>query len=1065
MLEMDLEPLQRIFDGKDEPTYIPLDVLRHITQKFDANQEIGRGGYGAVYKELLPNGAVAVKKAWITPTTKDEKFDHEVQNLFTVKHKNVVRFLGYCSITENRYGRRQGVDIKFQIWERLICFEYVSNGSLKNHITDELTGLGWHKRYTITKGICEGLHYLHDVKKMVHRDLKPDNILLDDLMVPKIADLGISKLLEDGTSKNVITNDRAFTRWYCSPEFADSGKVSRTLDIYSLGVIIIELVTGNRETPDLKKVLRKWRYRWNMSVKRTLSTFSYQQVARCIQIGLLCKNKESEKRPTISEIIECLNETETSEGQISTSRESSIGQTIPFWNDLLWIEPLELFFPFEINMQIYHTLQLTNETNSYIAFYIQTGNLLHFCTQPNIGIVPPLSGRMVGITMHAQNKAPQDMQFTVRSTKVDGDLEAEDITEDMFKNNMVDEVNLDVVFDTQLRATCAFDESREDLPHAQLRLSVPQNPKDAEASTSEISSSSSELIKVDPGELSFAFPQEEKLVSFSIKLVNITDNYVVFVPRSKEKNVALYTTYPDGAILPPRSTHEFFVTRGRKESVAQSIECIDKYLLYSTAVTEDFSKLEYGSDIHKFYETQGGQVWHRRELDVVLYPAYQEESSGRTEINPSVPKELIQVDPHELRFPYLEDHKMSVLFSVKVVNLTDYYVVFVSRYMNENLADYSPHPNGGILPPRSTQDLVVRRTAKKMVPQMMECNDKNLLFSTIVSDNFSNYNLNTFYEKTQRARIWHQKHLGVVLYPAYQQEYSNGMPYSKLNSSVPKELIQVDPRELRFPFLRDHRMSVSFSIKLVNITDYYVVFVSRYMYKNLADYSAHPNGGILPPRSTQDLVIKRTAKKTVPQSIECNDKNLLFCSIVNQDFKINDLAKLFETQVGYIWHRMELGVLLEVPSQLQPSGVMPHTEELIQVHPSELRFPFLPNEKRSASFSIKLENITDDYAVYMVVYSARNVATYDTHPKKEGILPPRSTEELVVKRTAKKTAPQSIECDDMYHIHSTAVGKDFKSSDLRRFFQTQSGQIWRKTALDIILEATPQLESSDVMPY
>ncbi|KAF8720687.1 hypothetical protein HU200_023589 [Digitaria exilis] len=135
--------------------------------------------------------------------------------------------------------------------ERLLCFEFVPNGTLKDYITDASSGLEWRKRYQIIKGICEGLHYLHEMC-IVHLDLKPSNILLDDDMVPKIADFGISRFFDQGQSW-VTATKLSGTPGYLAPE-AYTRKITFKLDMYSLGVIIIETLTGQKGYSSVENV-------------------------------------------------------------------------------------------------------------------------------------------------------------------------------------------------------------------------------------------------------------------------------------------------------------------------------------------------------------------------------------------------------------------------------------------------------------------------------------------------------------------------------------------------------------------------------------------------------------------------------------------------------------------------------------------------------------------------------------------------------------------------------------------------------------------------------------------
>ncbi|CAN6374291.1 unnamed protein product [Urochloa humidicola] len=450
----ELETLERILDGRQEPSNLKLPLLECITDNFSCKYRIGGGGCGDVYKGILRNGSVAVKRIFKWYTVDDKMFNQELHSMMMVKHRNIVRLLGYCSDTQGKAipeGKRNMIIAEER--ERLLCFEYISNGNLENHITDELRGLEWNMRYQIIKGICEGLQYLHEEKFIIHMDLKPANILIDEHMVPKITDFGISRL--EGKSQTTSTR-RFVTLGYCAPEYLFKGRISFKTDIYSLGIIIIETTTGSKEKPNITKVLRKWSHRWKKSSNYT--PLWDQQVEKCLQLGIRCSQEDPIGRPFISDIVHELNKLDIGDGYIRDGAESTFEQTRhSFLNDMLGVEPLEIHFPFMPDKQTSYSIELTNDTEDYIAFRISpTNRLLPYSTQPEKGIVQPQSKCCVTITLHEQKKAPvhnhDREEFIVHSIKAHVGLTATDITDDMFNEELgkvVDEVNLPVVFDAQ----------------------------------------------------------------------------------------------------------------------------------------------------------------------------------------------------------------------------------------------------------------------------------------------------------------------------------------------------------------------------------------------------------------------------------------------------------------------------------------------------------------------------------------------------------------------------------------------------------------------------------------
>ncbi|KAF8667639.1 hypothetical protein HU200_052845 [Digitaria exilis] len=275
---------------------------------------------------------IAVKKLkWTITGIQDKHYENEVRHLMSLKHRNIVRLVGYFSETEKELVQHNGKYVYAEKPERLLCLEYLPKGNLCNYISDERSGLDWGTRYKIIKGICNGLHYLHEKWQastpIIHRDLKPANILLDDNMVPKIADFGLSRLFGEEQTRT-ITKNLFETLGYMALEYLNRGIISKELDVFSLGVIIIEIMTGHKHYPYNKDetssqgfidlVLNKWINRLENTPGYTLRETDCQQIRRCAEICLLCVNDDRSERPTIRQIIkkltwgcaECSNERE-----------------------------------------------------------------------------------------------------------------------------------------------------------------------------------------------------------------------------------------------------------------------------------------------------------------------------------------------------------------------------------------------------------------------------------------------------------------------------------------------------------------------------------------------------------------------------------------------------------------------------------------------------------------------------------------------------------------------------------------------------------------------------------
>uniref|UniRef100_A0A453Q780 non-specific serine/threonine protein kinase n=1 Tax=Aegilops tauschii subsp. strangulata TaxID=200361 RepID=A0A453Q780_AEGTS len=290
----ELRALERILsDPSVEPTMLSYGILKYITNSF--SNEIGRGGFGVVYQGDLENWVVAVK---IFKThNADRQFLDEIRCLKIANHKNIVRFLGYCSDIQEEVRTSDGVPVLAGHYKRLLCFEYVPKGNIRQYLQQEKPHQeDWPARYKMIRGICQGLHYLHD-KQIIHRDLKPENVMLDAQMEPKITDFGLSRFLDQGTS-TLLTSHIAGTLRYIAPESKDNGEVSLKSDIYALGVIMVELLSGM----SMISLLHQWDKYIDMSLPR---------VRGCTELARNCMDQDKHQRPTVREVIRDLDNLES----------------------------------------------------------------------------------------------------------------------------------------------------------------------------------------------------------------------------------------------------------------------------------------------------------------------------------------------------------------------------------------------------------------------------------------------------------------------------------------------------------------------------------------------------------------------------------------------------------------------------------------------------------------------------------------------------------------------------------------------------------------------------------
>eukprot|EP00253_Pinus_taeda_P022429 PITA_22429 len=278
------------------------NILKEAASNFNEENKLGEGGFGSVFKGVLPDGReVAIKRLNINSRQGDTEFLNEVNLISRVQHKNLVKLLG-CFVKGP---------------ERLLVYEYLQNGSLDKILFDSTKRhlLDWSGRYEIIVGIARGLAYLHEESqiRIIHRDIKASNILLDNKYRPKIADFGLAKLF--GEDQSHVSTRIAGTCGYMAPEYALRGQLTEKADVFGFGVVVLEMVSGrkNQSLPQHTEFLLE--ETWRMyNEERTLDvmdptledTYSSEQLIRMIKIGLLCTQGAASLRPSMSRVVSML---------------------------------------------------------------------------------------------------------------------------------------------------------------------------------------------------------------------------------------------------------------------------------------------------------------------------------------------------------------------------------------------------------------------------------------------------------------------------------------------------------------------------------------------------------------------------------------------------------------------------------------------------------------------------------------------------------------------------------------------------------------------------------------
>ncbi|KAL0793896.1 hypothetical protein Bca101_065273 [Brassica carinata] len=317
------------------------EELRKCTDNFSEANDVGGGGYGQVYKGILPSGKLlAIKRAQQGSSQGELEFKTEIELLSRVHHKNVVKLLGFC----------------FDRNEQMLIYEYIPNGSLR----DSLSGkngirLDWTKRLKIALGSSKGLAYLHELADppIIHRDIKSHNILLDESLNAKVADFGLSKLVGD-PEKNHVTTQVKGTMGYLDPEYYMTNQLTEKSDVYGFGVVMLELLTGKSPIEGGKYVVREVKAKMDKSrnlydlqemVDTTIiaNSGNLNGFEKYVDLALRCVDEEGVKRPSMGEVVKeienvmqlaGLNPNIDSATSSRTYEEASKGSGDPYGNEI-----------------------------------------------------------------------------------------------------------------------------------------------------------------------------------------------------------------------------------------------------------------------------------------------------------------------------------------------------------------------------------------------------------------------------------------------------------------------------------------------------------------------------------------------------------------------------------------------------------------------------------------------------------------------------------------------------------------------------------------------------------
>ncbi|KAG6553396.1 hypothetical protein Mapa_005131 [Marchantia paleacea] len=283
--------------------------IKAATENFSQKNLVGSGGFGSVYKGTMEDGLeVAVKRIYNCTPDGDADFLNELEIINRVRHRNLVVLLGCCVTSTYEDGH-----------QRLLVCDFMPNGSLDKFLFEPLdeTLLSWSNRRKIALGMAKGLCYLHNdtIPSIIHRDIKPSNILLDENLNAKVADFGLARLNEAGGNQYMTAGRGGGTPGYVAPEYALYGQLTEKSDVYSYGVVLLELLTGRRALDPSQQcyAITEWVASMVEAGKvlevvdeRMRTVGPKEKMQTYVLIGAMCTNTLVTMRPTFREILKYL---------------------------------------------------------------------------------------------------------------------------------------------------------------------------------------------------------------------------------------------------------------------------------------------------------------------------------------------------------------------------------------------------------------------------------------------------------------------------------------------------------------------------------------------------------------------------------------------------------------------------------------------------------------------------------------------------------------------------------------------------------------------------------------